>query len=146
MAILTSTGPTILSIGPKPILKPGEEDKTLAEHLPIDKFLSPPWNLPEHHFKDIYTVEKIETKHGWTNIPPDEDWFTGYLQAIQALHRTDAYGYPIQSARLCVAKTTRTNCSREPVAHAPGLGPEEVAGGSHATDRRADGEWLAVVG
>ncbi|MFO7976159.1 MAG: Gfo/Idh/MocA family oxidoreductase, partial [Candidatus Hydrogenedentota bacterium] len=42
------------------------------------------YNPKESQFADVYTVEKIETKQGWTNIPPDEDWFTGYPQEIEA--------------------------------------------------------------
>ena len=45
------------------------------------------YNPSEANFADVYTVEKIETKQGWTNIPPDEDWFTGYPQEIEAFYR-----------------------------------------------------------
>ena len=29
-------------------------------------------------FKDVYTIEKTETKTGWTQAQADEDWMTGY--------------------------------------------------------------------
>jgi predicted dehydrogenase len=35
-----------------------------------------------HIFGDEYIVEKIETKAGWTQPSPDEDWFQGYPQEI----------------------------------------------------------------
>ena len=37
-------------------------------------------------FNDIYTVEKIETKEGWAPTSPDESWFHGYQQEIQAFY------------------------------------------------------------
>ena len=55
------------------------------------------YNPREENFADIYTVEKIETRQGWTNMPPDEDWFTGYPQEIEAFYRTAAYGDPVES-------------------------------------------------
>ncbi|HID76768.1 MAG TPA: Gfo/Idh/MocA family oxidoreductase [Planctomycetaceae bacterium] len=50
------------------------------------------YNPKEEYFRDIYTVEKIGTKQGWTCTSPDEDWFTGYPQEIEAFYRTIAYG------------------------------------------------------
>ena len=55
------------------------------------------YNPAEANFADVYTVEKIETRQGWTNMPPDEDWFTGYPQEIEAFYRTIAYGDPVES-------------------------------------------------
>ncbi len=55
------------------------------------------YNPAEANFKDVYVVEKIGTKQGWTNPSPDEDWFTGYPQEIEAFYRTVAYGDPVQS-------------------------------------------------
>ncbi|MDP6059634.1 MAG: Gfo/Idh/MocA family oxidoreductase, partial [Pirellulaceae bacterium] len=49
------------------------------------------YNPRDENFRDIYTVEKIGTKQGWTNMPPDEDWFTGYPQEIEAFYRAVAY-------------------------------------------------------
>ncbi len=55
------------------------------------------YNPKEENFKDIYTVEKIGTKQGWSNLSPDEDWFTGYPQEMEAFYRAIAYGEPVES-------------------------------------------------
>jgi predicted dehydrogenase len=55
------------------------------------------YNPVEQNFKDIYVVEKIGTKQGWSNPSPDEDWFTGYPQEIEAFYRTIAYGESLES-------------------------------------------------
>jgi len=55
------------------------------------------YNPVEENFKDIYVVEKTGTKQGWSNPSPDEDWFTGYPQEIEAFYRTIAYGEPIET-------------------------------------------------
>ncbi len=55
------------------------------------------YNPREANFADIYTVEKIETKQGWTLMPPDEDWHTGYPQEMEAFYRAIAYGEPVES-------------------------------------------------
>ncbi len=55
------------------------------------------YNPLEENLQDVYTVEKIGTKQGWTYLPPDEDWFTGYPQEIEAFYRTIAYGDPVES-------------------------------------------------
>jgi len=46
------------------------------------------------HFRDVYTNEKIETKEGWAFTSPDEDWFTGYQQEVEAFYRTISLGDP----------------------------------------------------
>jgi predicted dehydrogenase len=66
------------------------------------------YNPKESNFEDVYTVEKIETRQGWTNMPPDEDWFTGYPQEIEAFYRTAAYGDPVESDSLLGADTIAT--------------------------------------
>ena len=55
------------------------------------------YNPLEANFKDIYTVEKIGTKQGWSWTSPDEDWFTGYVQEIEAFYRSAAYDEPAES-------------------------------------------------
>jgi predicted dehydrogenase len=55
------------------------------------------YNPVDENFKDIYVVEKTGTKQGWSTPSPDEDWFTGYQQEIEAFYRTAAYGEPIES-------------------------------------------------
>ena len=55
------------------------------------------YNPVEANFKDIYVVEKTGTKQGWSTPSPDEDWFTGYPQEVEAFYRTIAYDEPIES-------------------------------------------------
>jgi predicted dehydrogenase len=55
------------------------------------------YNPVEKNFADVYVVEKIGTKQGWACTSPDEDWFTGYPQEIEAFYRTIAYGEPNES-------------------------------------------------
>lgn len=55
------------------------------------------YNASDEYFKDIYVVEKIGTKQGWSCPSPDEDWFTGYPQEIEAFYRTIAYGEAVES-------------------------------------------------
>jgi predicted dehydrogenase len=55
------------------------------------------YNPRKERFADIYTVEKIETKEGWTQLSPDEDWMSGYPQEIEAFYRAAAYGEPVES-------------------------------------------------
>jgi len=55
------------------------------------------YNPVDANFEDIYVVEKTGTKQGWSNPSPDEDWFTGYPQEIEAFYRTVAYGEPVES-------------------------------------------------
>ncbi len=37
----------------------------------------------EAQFKNEYTIEKIETKAGWSHAQPDEEWMTGYPFEMQ---------------------------------------------------------------
>ncbi len=55
------------------------------------------YNPVEENFKDVYTVEKACTKQGWSFTSPDEDWFTGYPQEMEAFYRTVAHGEPVES-------------------------------------------------
>ena len=55
------------------------------------------YNPVDQYFKDIYVVEKIGTKQGWSAPSPDEDWFTGYPQEMEAFYQTIAYGGPLES-------------------------------------------------
>ncbi|MDY0095893.1 MAG: Gfo/Idh/MocA family oxidoreductase [Candidatus Vecturithrix sp.] len=55
------------------------------------------YNPVDAYFQDIYVVEKIGTKQGWSNPSPDEDWFTGYPEEMEAFYRTIAYGDPLES-------------------------------------------------
>lgn len=51
----------------------------------------------QQHFTDVYVVEKIETKQGWSFISPDEGWFAGYQHEMEAFYRTAAFGDTIES-------------------------------------------------
>lgn len=66
------------------------------------------YNEKEENFKDIYVVEKIGTKQGWTCPSPDEDWFTGYPQELEAFYRTIAYDEPLESDSTLAANTIST--------------------------------------
>ena len=66
------------------------------------------YNPVEANFKDIYVVEKIGTKQGWACTSPDEDWFTGYPQEMEAFYRTIAYGEPAESDSLLAADAIAT--------------------------------------
>jgi len=66
------------------------------------------YNPVEANFKDVYVVEKIGTKQGWSCPSPEEDWFTGYPQEIEAFYRTVAYGDPIESDSRLAANAIST--------------------------------------
>jgi len=66
------------------------------------------YNPREEYFKDVYVVEKIGTKQGWACTSPEEDWFTGYPQEIDAFYRTIAYGEPLESGSLLAADAIST--------------------------------------
>lgn len=55
------------------------------------------YNPVDANFKDIYVVEKIGTKQGWACTSPEEDWFTGYPQEMEAFYRTMAEGGRLES-------------------------------------------------
>lgn len=75
------------------------------------------YNPVDSNFRDIYVVEKIGTKQGWTCPSPDEDWFTGYPQEVEAFYRTVAYAAPLESdsslAADCIATTYSAYVSAE---------------------------------
>jgi len=66
------------------------------------------YNPREEYFDDVYVVEKIGTKQGWACTSPEEDWFTGYPQEIEAFYRTIAYGEPLQSGSPLAADAIST--------------------------------------
>ncbi|MBN1853004.1 MAG: Gfo/Idh/MocA family oxidoreductase [Pirellulales bacterium] len=66
------------------------------------------YNPAEKNFDAIYVVEKIGTKQGWACTSPDEDWFTGYPQEMEAFYRTIAYGEPPESDLLLAADSIST--------------------------------------
>jgi predicted dehydrogenase len=66
------------------------------------------YNPVEKNFADVYVVEKIGTKQGWACTSPEEDWFTGYPQEIEAFYRTIACGAPPESDSLLAADAIST--------------------------------------
>ena len=66
------------------------------------------YNPVEKYFADVYVVEKIGTKQGWACTSPEEDWFTGYPQEMEAFYRTIAYGEPTESDSLLAADSIST--------------------------------------
>ena len=66
------------------------------------------YNPVDENFKDIYVVEKIGTKQGWSAPSPDEDWFTGYPQEMEAFYRAAAYGDEVESDSLLAADCIST--------------------------------------
>ena len=48
-------------------------------------------------YSDVYIVEKIETKQGWSPISPDEGWFLGYQHELDAFYKAAATGCPVES-------------------------------------------------
>ena len=50
------------------------------------------YNPDDAQFRDIYVVEKIGTKQGWSPTAPDEDHMTGYPQEIEAFYRAVVTG------------------------------------------------------
>jgi len=55
------------------------------------------YNPVEANFADVYVVEKIGTKQGWSCPSPHEDWFTGYPQEMEAFYRAAAGGGTVES-------------------------------------------------
>jgi predicted dehydrogenase len=59
------------------------------------------YNPDEAQFRDIYVVEKIGTKQGWSPTAPDEDHTTGFPQEIEAFYHAVATGtLPESDSRL----------------------------------------------
>ncbi len=80
--------------------------RTIVNINPNDSMKS--FNPRGAQFDDIYVVEKIETKEGWSNISPDEDWYTGYQAEIQDFYHCAVSGSVPQSNSLLAADTIRT--------------------------------------
>jgi predicted dehydrogenase len=62
----------------------------------------------EQHFKDVYVVEKTETKGGWSFISPDEGWFHGYQHEMNAFYRAVAENSVVESNSRLAADTIAT--------------------------------------
>lgn len=63
------------------------------------------YNPQDENFKDIYVVEKIGTKQGWSCISPDEDWFTGYQHEMNFVYRSFTRSEPLESDSQLAADT-----------------------------------------
>jgi predicted dehydrogenase len=55
--------------------------RTRCNINPVDALTT--YNPKEEQLKEVYVVEKIGTKQGWSHPAPDEDWMSGYPQEIQ---------------------------------------------------------------
>ena len=55
--------------------------RTRCNINPIDALTT--YNPKEEQLKNVYLVEKIGTKQGWSHPAPDEDWMQGYPQEMQ---------------------------------------------------------------
>ena len=66
------------------------------------------FNPVDAAFRDIYVVEKIETRQGWAPTAPDEDFITGFPQEIEAFYRGAGFGEPVESTALLGADTVAT--------------------------------------
>lgn len=45
------------------------------------------YNPEEKQFEDVYVVEKIGTKQGWSKPAADENWMNGYVQELSVFYR-----------------------------------------------------------
>jgi predicted dehydrogenase len=54
--------------------------RTRCNINPIDGLET--YNPKDEQLKDVYVVEKIGTKQGWTKPAPDENWMNGYVQEM----------------------------------------------------------------
>lgn len=52
------------------------------------------YNPAEGQFADVYVVEKIGTKQGWSKPAPDEHWMNGYVQELTEFYRCMAEDRP----------------------------------------------------
>lgn len=80
--------------------------RTVVNINPNDSMKS--FNPKGSQFDDVYVVEKIETKEGWSNISPDEDWYTGYQSEIQDFYQCAVSGSNPQCNSTLAADTILT--------------------------------------
>ncbi len=64
--------------------------RTRCNINPIDALET--YNPLESQFDDIYVVEKIGTKQGWSKPAPDENWMNGYVQELRDFYSCMARG------------------------------------------------------
>ena len=61
------------------------------------------YNPKEEQLVDVYVMEKIETKQGWSNPAPDENWMFGYPQEMQDFMEAIATGREPKSGMLAAS-------------------------------------------
>ncbi len=54
--------------------------RTRCKISPMDSLHT--YNPEESQFEDVYVMEKISTKQGWSNPAPDENWSNGFVQEL----------------------------------------------------------------
>jgi predicted dehydrogenase len=64
------------------------------------------YNPSNRQFEDIYTVEKISSKEGWTPTSPDENYSIGYQDEMQDFVASAATGEEPQSGLELALDTT----------------------------------------
>ena len=73
--------------------------RTRCNLNPVDALET--YNPREEQFKDVYVVEKIGTKQGWSKPAADEDWQQGYERELQDFMESFAAGSdPLSSGEL----------------------------------------------
>jgi predicted dehydrogenase len=60
--------------------------RTRCNINPVDALCT--YNPREEQLSDVYVVEKIGTKQGWSHPAPDEDWMNGYVQELDSFYRS----------------------------------------------------------
>jgi predicted dehydrogenase len=66
------------------------------------------YNPAAAQFRDVYTVEKIGTKEGWSHPAADEEWQQGFYAEVQDFVECCASGRPPQSGALVAHDTVAT--------------------------------------
>lgn len=80
--------------------------RTICNINPNDSIKT--YNPVNENFNDIYVVEKIETKEGWSNISPDENWFTGYQHEMNDFYNSISVGKEPESGSMLAANVILT--------------------------------------
>jgi len=66
--------------------------RTKCNINPIDTLGT--YNPDEKELRDVYVVEKIGSKQGWTKPAPDENWMNGYVQELRQFYELIQEGRP----------------------------------------------------
>jgi predicted dehydrogenase len=64
--------------------------RTRCNINPIDGLET--YNPREEQLEDVYVVEKIGTKQGWSKPAPDENWMTGYVHELNEFYECISEG------------------------------------------------------